>query len=816
MLKLSRNSFEIAVGTIITLVAGILRNENPSVAHTLELTLIDELNGIPMPDATIEVKTHDVSFSIASNARGIAVIESPDQPRYLSLRIKKEGFVPKLVTWDLHELNLKLPDQFTLKMERAKTIGGFVRNQAGEPVEGVNVLIVLRGLIVNGVQPRIYNDIWERPASTDPQGKWQFHEATENLDSLQLRLEHPDYISNEHIPVLPSQEEFKNGTAVLTILRGVPCEGTVTDEQGQPLEGVKVIFGEAGAGSPATPTRTTDALGYFHFGGISLKHRGAAPILSFLKEGYTPELVELQPASVLIQRKVVLRSGKSLRVRFTDREGAPIGGVLMAVNYWREHRPFHLRFDADETGLVHWESAPEDAVSFTVLHDSYQRQEVNLTATDNVQTVILQRPTTISGRVVDAQTKQIIPIFHLTKGRYFSESRPAWSDWNYSWVRTFSAGKYSYIAKDPVMMSNPKGGPGEMGFHRLRIDAPGYKPAISRPIANEEEEVECHFELEPGAALEGSVRDAAGSLISHVDLVVAGPGNPVIVRNGEVMKRGHFTVMTDEQGRYALPPQEEDFPIVIAHHEGGYLTTSCSKLEASPHVQLHAWGRLELATTTHKDSQPNYYLRPVHNREHRNDRVRFDSTPVIARDGMWVFEGLVAGPMRLGTYGLPMHDGPVVSIESGKTAHVDLRSGRRTVVGQILLPPEGVSTEEPLVHLKLRTRLPDPPIPPGLNEAERNAWLLAWRSSPEGRNHQVNFSEISFETDFQGHFNIHDVAPGLYRLLAIFFRSLPKDQNSKPDIAGLVTKDFELPTGDGEFDLGPLPMTSPNDLRFGP
>jgi hypothetical protein len=150
--------------------------------------------------------------------------------------------------------------------------------------------------------------------------------------------------------------------------------------------------------------------------------------------------------------------------------------------------------------------------------------------------------------------------------------------------------------------------------------------------------------------------------------------------------------------------------------------------------------------------------------------------------------------MRLYASGSSALDGEMFVIEPGQTARIDKRSGRRTIIGQILLPPEGISIEEPLAQLHLR-RL----SPPEVANFKRHD----------------GFSQVSFKIDFEGKFRIHDVLPDFFKLSAIFFRTLPQGQNSKPDIAGLVVKDFELPLGDGEFDLGSLPLAPSTDIRFG-
>jgi hypothetical protein len=755
----------------------------------LELRLIDELDDSAVDDVQVRAEMREVSLALMSDSHGIALMELPEMPRHLALYLRRDGFVPKLVVWDFERVREPWPEQFTLKMERVHSIGGIVRNQRGEPVEGATVLVTLRGATPQGVQPRIHSDIFESPVMTEAEGRWRFTQAPADLGPLRIRLAHPDYISNEHIAHLPPAEDFVRETAVLTIRSGVPCTGKVSDEQGLPLEKVEVILGEGAEDSTTKPSCRTDAAGRFRFGGVAFPPHREPPVLSFNKEGFGPEMIQLQPSSAPVHVDVVLRPGRSLRVRFTDPEGAPVPGVTLAMSNWRKHRPFHRRFQSDETGLAVWENAPTDAVGFWIFHEGFQRDEVSITATDAVQTIRLRRPTEIVGSVIDARTKERIPHFTLVRGRHFPEKPRAWSHWNFAWPALFTGGEYRCGAGDPAIMRHRDGSEAQQGFRRIRISAPGYRPAISRLIANDEEQVRCDFELEPAESVRGSVRDIHGSPVAGADVIVSGHGNPVLVESGKAHHRDYFMVSSDTEGRYELPPQEENFAVVMSHPQAGYVITSFVDLSGAPDVRLLPWGRFELLTTSGREAPGYYFLRPVHRRENREERVRFMSKPVMNDDGVLVFEGLPAGEMQFGANGQAMRDTDVIVIESGRTTRLDLRSGRRIVTGQILLPPGGVAIEEPLAHLRLRRQRP---------ANTEGDWAR-----------RAEYSEMTFGIDFDGKFRIPDVLPGIYKLTALFFRSPPSREN-RPEVAGLVSKDFELRAGEGAFDLGVLPVISDN------
>jgi len=774
---------------------------------------VQDSDGSPLPGASAKAEGADISASVTTGSDGSATIPLPAaRPQYLAVRIQKDGFVPKLIDWSLDQPSFILPSDFTVKMEKAHSIGGVVKNDEGEPVEGARVVLIIRGSSMGGMALQVFNDIWERRVTTDKEGKWHFDEAPSDLRSLSVTLEHPDYVSNERFASRPGDDEFKKRTALLILHKGIPVDGNVTDEKGEPISGVDVTFGESGSDSTSYPTARTDAGGHFHFGGLSIKKIfNDAPILTFSSPNYAPEMVELQNTSTAQALKVQLRPGKRLQVRFTDKQGQPAKDVTLCADHWRGHRPFgSIRFQSDNDGRIVWDHAPGDPITYALLSDTFQNQDLILQPKNEAQTVQLKRPTVVSGRVLDATTKQSITDYNLISGTYFPEKHPFWSSWARGAALHIKADFYRYVFSGPARMGSPDGS-GTEGFHRIRIEAPGYEPAVSRPIANDEESVSIDFQLRPATAIHGVVKADDGTPVKNAQLVVAGPGNALQIINGVCQSKwDQLTVNTNDQGEYELPPQEEDFPIAIIQPEAGYFTTTYSALKTAPNVKLLPWGEINLATTAQNDAKPRYYVRYAREDEasYQKERIHFEVyEPSGFQNGMVIFKQLVAGPLRIGKFGGAINEGQVVQVENGKTTHVDLKTGKNAVIGRISMPP-GASADSPLTILRLRPVVPDPPYPPNFtkDKDQRRAWVQKWITTPEGKAYEARAGEIPFTLDARGNFRIDDVSPGSYQLIAVFLRSLPSGPEAKADVLGAVQRKFEFTNATADYDLGTLPV----------
>ncbi len=477
--------------------------------------------------------------------------------------------------------------------------------------------------------------------------------------------------------------------ALLIQHKGSLVYGTVSDEKGHPISGVHVAFGEAGAGSLPGPSTKTDSKGRFHFVGLPTEKSYLNRILTFTSPNYAPEMVNLETATIAQPLKVILKSGKRLQMRFVDKQGNPVQGVTLVARGWRGHEPFHyrsIRFESDKNGMVIWEHAPEEPVTYMLDADKFLQESPTLKPTEGVQTFQLKLPTVVSGHVLDAVTKKPIMQYHLVFGTYYPEHHPDYGGWAHNAAIPYHTDFYRYVFDRPAEMNNQDGrGVQAEGFHRIRIEAPGYEAGVSRPIANNEESVAIDFELKPAAAIHGLVTAEDGTPVKNAQIVVAGPGNAVMITDGVYRDSSRQQIIrSKERGEYDLPAQEEDYPIAIVQPDMGYFTTTYKALKAAPNVQLLSWGEIDLTSTTVSTTNRLYHVSYWNKKgpPYHGQKIIFENArPTKPQGDPVIFKHLVAGPVWLGVFMGGIQNGSAVQVENGQTTKVDWKTGKTGVVG---------------------------------------------------------------------------------------------------------------------------------------
>ena len=333
-------------------------NATPKTA-SLRVRVVDEA-GKPLAATKLAVKFLGHEKNYTTDVEGKATVAAPGPNRlFLSMIAYPEGYPPVRKWWRNDSGNELIPDEFTFTFERGRTIGGFVRNEQGEPIQGAKVHLNIP--LENYQQVGMGLALWDSVFLTDAEGRWHLDHFPRKIESIYLGLEHPDYISVTGPAEISAAEQRQvlGGIAVMVMKRGIPVTGTVTDPEGKPVAGATVLLGEWNG--PKQPAVSTDEKGHYRF--ASLAPGGA--VLTATRPGLSPALCSINVEPQMKPVDFSLEKGNTLRVRVVDKDGKPIHGIFVTPDTWRGRRVLcdvGVKGRTDAEGRWAWTWAPEDAV----------------------------------------------------------------------------------------------------------------------------------------------------------------------------------------------------------------------------------------------------------------------------------------------------------------------------------------------------------------------------------------------------------------------------------------------------------------------
>ena len=343
----------------------------------------------------------------------------------------------------------------------------------------------------------------------------------------------------------------------------------------------------------------------------------------------------------------------------------------------------------------------------------------------------------ITGRVVNAETGKVIDKIRMVPTSVYGDDTKNLT-WQSQYLKDFTDGRFLYETDRPWDKT------------RLRIEAAGYRPAITR-IVNKGEVVELEIKLER-KILAGVVRLPNGQPAAKAQLALATWTNEIKVEAGQLSYSGHGAklrqvVETDEQGRFVLPAEIDASVLVVAHAEGyaeranaetalagtapvGSPLTDDKPAEDTAVIELYPWGRVEgrLLLIGKPIAGAKYWVY-----QGRNDDVHVQTGKHIETDAEGRFAVGQLPPGRFGTCQRAADGsdgqssfalgGLVVrfDVPAGKTITLDLGDPGRTLAGKLALP-EGfphkidwskvtlrVAPQTPPFNLRFRTDITDEP-----------------------------------------------------------------------------------------------------------
>ena len=584
---------------------------------TLLLKIVAADGGKPVPNVELdywlwENGNHSHEKPLYADRFGVCEVSVPEYTTELILVSERDGFADTRLDWR-PDRGETIPAEYTLRLAPAVPIGGQVMDPDGNPVSGAQVGFNNRPDPASETRPQSDDFGWPFwiTATTDAQGRWQIDRiGKEAIRSIYGSATHPDYVGSAFISADRDpkvEKQLVAGTYVFTLGSAVTVRGVVVNSQGQSVPNATVLVGHFSESGARETTNRVDG---------TFSVTGCAPgrtLITAHARSYAPTTLQVDLTNDSPPIQITLRPGKLLELQVMDANGFPIPKAQVWLNIFEygypgstSPPPVQVEFNrqTDAYGRLEWDSAPDQELTFDVTAAGYMRSgDVELRPDGTEHVVTLQPALTISGTVRDATTGQPIPRFRIATGwpnwdPIDNTTNVQWSTLDRFWM-SFDGGKFQHTYEEPVVggTTNP--------MFEFKFEADGYAPFVTREVSATEGEVRFDVSLKPASAIDVTVLLPDGTPAGEVDVGLVSSGARLALVPGafshENVQSGGSLLVTDSQGRFALPP-DPTITKVIAACPQGYVTATPAELAAEPVMHLQPWGRLE--GTYLQDGQP--------------------------------------------------------------------------------------------------------------------------------------------------------------------------------------------------------------------
>ena len=679
------------------------------------------------------------------------------------------------------------------------TVGGVVVDEAGQPVADAKISVDVR---IYRRNKDVKLPAVSRKITTNAKGEWQFDSVPDSESEVFIAINHPEY-GPWRKRINRSVFEVKadaSPSAKITLGQGLNITGSVTDENGKPVAGALIRTKFLNEIREAE----TDEFGVYLLGGCEPR---VTRVVASAK-GRALEVKEVRVAPEMEPVDFVLKPGGKIRVRVVDEDGKGIPKARIFFQRWRG-RIDYFEFDnvsqyADEHGVWEWDEAPLDEFQADICRPGgMQLSKEPLIAREKEYVFTPPPALVVSGRVIDAKTKQPIKQFHVIPGLRNSDPRLGMN-----WIP-----RDSFDATDGTYRVRLKH---DYPAHLVRIEAAGYLLAISRDIKTNEGEIEIDFALEPATDIASTLMTAAGKPAAGAKIALGVADSQISVENGEIDDGSTYATLlkSDAKGHFSIPARTEPFQLMITH-PAGYAHLKSEQGAIPETVTLTPWARIEgtfrvgtkpvarVPLTIFSNVSPSY------GEGVPNIFTHHDTT--TGKDGRYVFERVFPGHGRINRrIMLTVNAGSAertssvrvpVDFVAGETISLDLGGTGRPVVGKLAAPVNHTGEVLWAFAMVDAHRYLEPPAGMLSIEAVRKDplyfrdWVLAWRKSPTYEAEKVVYQRykdarsklltdspsLTASIARDGSFRIDDAPPGDY-LLKVTFRERKHAAGSLNDV----------------------------------
>jgi len=186
----------------------------------------------------------------------------------------------------------------------------------------------------------------------------------------------------------------------------------------------------------------------------------------------------------------------------------------------------------------------------------------------------------VTGRVLDAETRQPLASFYLTTGAQDRERT------GFDWAeKTRTRASHGVFA---ITLNRETRAPAVL------IEADGYLPQRSGPLRGPETNLT--FLLKKGGGPTGVVLTPDGRAAAGRTVYCSRLKDLIYLTGPELTPKsatsGARSAVTDAAGRFSFAPDLEDFAVLVAD-EAGFALARVEDLAASPEIRLQRWARVE-------------------------------------------------------------------------------------------------------------------------------------------------------------------------------------------------------------------------------
>lgn len=465
-------------------VSGKARAESGAKTRTLKITVLDKTTNQPVEGATVGAPV--IGVQKLTDATGQVVLSIPPEARQsgydqsFNINVSHPHFASREVMWisDPGNVRESLDDAYVFRIQPGMTVGGYVRDERGKAVANATVTISgsdYRGFqLGSGIKEKqeyasLNND--DASIETDKAGFWRRGNVPSDLAQIQIVVTRPDggsrtkfvtpavhqYATNP--VVLVSDEDLKAEKVILLLKEGMTLRGSVTNETGESLNGVRLRVRSASrdAGNELFETRID--------GHFELPHWTASRVIVTAEcAGYATTSVTLEPIIDMPEAHLMMRKAKGLKVRVVGENNDPLSGVHFRIVQYRSGEQL-VDWDGETNaeGRITWSDAPEMPVTYAIIAQDYLVRTAQFSADGTEHLVRLKKgkgdQITFALKVIDAKTSQPLEQFDVlrrTSGSYELWGAPG------------SQG--AFAAELPLSLFRK--GSGES--YRVQVRAPGY------------------------------------------------------------------------------------------------------------------------------------------------------------------------------------------------------------------------------------------------------------------------------------------------------------------------------------------------------